>query len=40
MQRVTAHELLEAEAITASVLRHRVNNFPAGLEEETSSEYT
>lgn len=34
---MAAHELLEAETITASVLRHRVNTFPNRLRQEATS---
>ena len=33
-QRQKAHEMLEAETITASVLRHRLANFPHRLRVE------
>ena len=34
MKRLKAHELLEAETIKASVLRHRLANFPHKLKAE------
>ena len=38
LQRLAAHEQLEAETITASVLRHKVNTFPNKLRQEATSE--